>query len=156
DRQRTRRADRFRGRTGRDRRAAHPHAHFTRGDGMASIRERRDAPTGWDDTGDDRPTIPRPAPRRFARRDAAPCPAGSGGSIGADRGDPREDLAVRPADSATRDASSSLGVHRMMNLVLILTSTLFGVVGQLMLKRGMTVLGPLTLTATGAPGLVWR
>jgi drug/metabolite transporter (DMT)-like permease len=44
----------------------------------------------------------------------------------------------------------------MMNLALILTSTIFGVVGQLMLKRGMTVLGPLTLTASDAPGLVWR
>lgn len=44
----------------------------------------------------------------------------------------------------------------MMNLALILTSTIFGVVGQLMLKRGMTILGPLTLSATGAPGLVWR
>jgi drug/metabolite transporter (DMT)-like permease len=44
----------------------------------------------------------------------------------------------------------------MMNLALILTSTVFGVVGQLMLKRGMTVLGPLSPTVRDAPGLVVR
>jgi drug/metabolite transporter (DMT)-like permease len=41
----------------------------------------------------------------------------------------------------------------MMNLALILTSTILGVVGQMALKKGMTALGPLALTAKGAPGL---
>lgn len=44
----------------------------------------------------------------------------------------------------------------MMNLALILTSTIFGVVGQLTLKKAMTDLGPLTLTAKHAPGLALR
>lgn len=44
----------------------------------------------------------------------------------------------------------------MMNLALILTSTIFGVIGQMTLKKGMTALGPLALTAKGAPGLAWQ
>lgn len=44
----------------------------------------------------------------------------------------------------------------MMNLALILTSTIFGVVGQLTLKKAMTSLGPLSLTARDAPGLALR
>ncbi len=44
----------------------------------------------------------------------------------------------------------------MMNLALILISTIFGVVGQLTLKHGMTNLGPLSITARSAPGLALR
>ena len=44
----------------------------------------------------------------------------------------------------------------MMNLALILTSTILGVVGQMTLKKGMTALGPLALTAREAPGLALR
>lgn len=44
----------------------------------------------------------------------------------------------------------------MMSLALILTSTIFGVVGQLTLKKAMTQLGPLALSVSQAPSLAWR
>ncbi len=44
----------------------------------------------------------------------------------------------------------------MLNLALILTSTFLGVVGQMTLKKAMTGLGPLAITAREAPGLALR
>lgn len=39
---------------------------------------------------------------------------------------------------------------------LILAATALGIVGQVMLKQGMSAMGPLSLSAGGMPQLVWR
>lgn len=45
----------------------------------------------------------------------------------------------------------------MMNaVVLILLSVTLGVVGQIILKHGMTVMGQLDLSSAGVGGIVWR
>ncbi|MBC8076000.1 MAG: EamA family transporter [Chloroflexales bacterium] len=44
----------------------------------------------------------------------------------------------------------------MNTLLLILSATLLGVVGQMVLKQGMTQMGPLSVSAEQVPQLVWR
>jgi drug/metabolite transporter (DMT)-like permease len=43
-----------------------------------------------------------------------------------------------------------------LTIVYILISVVGGAVGQVMLKKGMDNMGPLTLTLVSLPGLVWR
>jgi multidrug transporter EmrE-like cation transporter len=45
---------------------------------------------------------------------------------------------------------------RMTTVVLILAATLLGVVGQLVLKYGMTQMGPLSVSVGQVPLLLWR
>ncbi len=41
-------------------------------------------------------------------------------------------------------------------IVYILISMLGGAVGQILLKKGMAAMGPLTITGSGLPSLIWR
>jgi multidrug transporter EmrE-like cation transporter len=41
-------------------------------------------------------------------------------------------------------------------LMFILAATALGLIGQLMLKQGMTTMGPLSLSAGSLPQIVWR
>ena len=43
-----------------------------------------------------------------------------------------------------------------MSIIYILVSVLFGAVGQILLKKGMGSMGPVTLTLQGLPGTLWR
>lgn len=44
----------------------------------------------------------------------------------------------------------------MNTVLLILAATILGVVGQLMLKQGMTQMGPLSVSAAQIPQIIWR
>ncbi len=41
-------------------------------------------------------------------------------------------------------------------VMLILIATVIGVIGQMMLKQGMTAMGPLALSVESTPGIIWR
>ena len=43
-----------------------------------------------------------------------------------------------------------------MSIIYILVSVLFGAVGQILLKKGMGSMGPVTLTLQGLPSTLWR
>jgi drug/metabolite transporter (DMT)-like permease len=43
-----------------------------------------------------------------------------------------------------------------VSIIYILISVLFGAIGQIMLKKGMGSMGPITLTLEGLPGTLWR
>jgi drug/metabolite transporter (DMT)-like permease len=44
----------------------------------------------------------------------------------------------------------------MNTAMLILAATVLGIAGQLMLKQGMTAMGPLSVSFAGVPQIVWR
>lgn len=43
-----------------------------------------------------------------------------------------------------------------VSIIYILISVLFGAIGQIMLKKGMGSMGPITLTMQGLPSTLWR
>jgi drug/metabolite transporter (DMT)-like permease len=43
-----------------------------------------------------------------------------------------------------------------MSIIYILVSVLGGAIGQILLKKGMSSMGPVTLTLQGLPGTLWR
>lgn len=43
-----------------------------------------------------------------------------------------------------------------VSIIYILISVVFGAVGQILLKKGMGSMGPITLTLQGLPGTIWR
>lgn len=43
-----------------------------------------------------------------------------------------------------------------VSIIYILISVVFGAVGQILLKKGMSSMGPITLTLQGLPGTIWR
>lgn len=49
-----------------------------------------------------------------------------------------------------------IGGLSMSTALLILTATVFGIVGQVMLKQGMTVMGPLSVSLSSVPQIVWK
>ena len=64
-------------------------------------------------------------------------------------------LRLRAAPPSTARGTITRGIS-MTTLLLILSATLLGVVGQLILKHGMTQMGPLGVSVGQAPQLVWR
>jgi multidrug transporter EmrE-like cation transporter len=64
-------------------------------------------------------------------------------------------LAGHPAGTLADRPSSKRGIA-MSTVMLVLAATILGVIGQMMLKQGMTQMGPLSLTVSTAPQLVWR
>jgi drug/metabolite transporter (DMT)-like permease len=43
-----------------------------------------------------------------------------------------------------------------VSIIYILISVVSGAVGQILLKKGMSSMGPITLTLQGLPGTIWR
>lgn len=66
--------------------------------------------------------------------------------LGPARGEPRG-VAAKWRGVFSMDSST---------VMLILAATALGVIGQLMLKQGMSAMGPLNLSAGSAPQIAWR
>lgn len=64
-------------------------------------------------------------------------------------------LAGLPAGTVADRSTPNRGIT-MSTVMLVLAATVLGVIGQIMLKQGMTQMGPLNLTVGSAPQLVWR
>ncbi len=58
-----------------------------------------------------------------------------------------------PAPAAPRKGRFRMATSTIM---LILAASALGVIGQMMLKVGMSAMGPLSLSAAGAPLIAWR
>jgi drug/metabolite transporter (DMT)-like permease len=64
-------------------------------------------------------------------------------------------LAVAPAQKPGSERSFMRGLS-MSTMMLILAATVLGIIGQLMLKQGMTAMGPLSVSLPGVPTIIWR
>lgn len=64
-------------------------------------------------------------------------------------------VAAPVGEQAARAATAKRGVA-MSTVMLILAATVLGVIGQMMLKQGMTQMGPLSLSLDNTPQIVWR
>lgn len=64
-------------------------------------------------------------------------------------------LAAVPPAEAIAHLTPRKGGIVMSTVMLILAATALGVIGQMMLKQGMTQMGPLNLTVGSTPRIVW-
>lgn len=65
-------------------------------------------------------------------------------------------LAARPAPAASPAPRKGLRAMDTSTVMFILAATALGVIGQMLLKQGMTAMGPLSFSIGGVPQLAWR